>query len=251
MTAAELDAMRTWCEQRGIDAGEVEARRLLWTSEGHQEILLPRDFAWAGKPCIEAFLWSATTDAERQGLVAWCSPRGLDAAAVEDRRLVWVADHQPDRLTVFAEVYSEHGNEMADCMILWDGRERTIAPAGRVLADPLGRLLLNGQPLGDRSAPDDHVRRAGIWLVEDALEWLRAATEWSDADEDAPAILGLFGPQSWSRMLAARIPDGTTVTLLTSAETERRIVATLAKRMIARRVAVQRVVRAIHREETA
>ena len=83
---------------------------------------------------------------------------------------------------------------------------------GLVLADALGRLLLQGD-----SYAVSVIRRCGVWIAEGIADLLSVTTSFSDADEDAPAVLGLTGSGSWSAQLAARVPDETPVVIATDA----------------------------------
>jgi hypothetical protein len=103
------------------------------------------------------------------------------------------------------------------------------AVAGLVLADPLARLMLAGEAC--------EIRRAIISEGDpDHLTW---ATHWSDADESAPAVLGIVAG-SWTDDLAARIPDGAEVTIATHRDPAgdryaEQIVASLAGRDVSLR----------------
>jgi hypothetical protein len=86
---------------------------------------------------------------------------------------------------------------------------KAIAPAGfevrgLVLADGLGRQVLAGE------ARDVH----RVVIAEGEPDFLTWATCRSDADEDAPAVLGIVAG-SWAAELAARIVDGAEVTIAT------------------------------------
>lgn len=103
-----------------------------------------------------------------------------------------------------------------------NGSDKTAAPAGAelrglVLANPLGRLLLAGAPLGDGSSTAELVARVGLVVAEGDPDFLTLATWWGDANEDAPAVLGVVAG-SWredSADLAAKVPDGCRVRLYT------------------------------------
>jgi hypothetical protein len=87
-------------------------------------------------------------------------------------------------------------------------------PAGAVFADPLARLWLSREPMGDGSDPAEAVRRYGLVVAEGAPDFLTWATNWGEACEDAPAVVAVAAG-SWTAELAARVPDGTNVTLAT------------------------------------
>lgn len=82
------------------------------------------------------------------------------------------------------------------------------ALAGLVMADPLAQLMLAGNDCGGP------VR---VVIAEGGPDFLSLATHWSDADESAPAVLGVIAG-SWSKEIAARIPDGAQVLVATHAD---------------------------------
>ncbi len=86
--------------------------------------------------------------------------------------------------------------------------------AGGVMADPLGRLMLSGAPLGDGAPSAELVAEVGVVVAEGTPDFLSWATARSDAAEDAPAVVGLY-PGAWCAEIAARIPDGARVTIAT------------------------------------
>lgn len=78
---------------------------------------------------------------------------------------------------------------------------------GTVMADPLGQMLL-------RSGATPAWCSARVILVEEGVpDFLTVATHYSD-DESAPAVLGVLAG-SWTREIAARIPDGCRVVVRT------------------------------------
>jgi hypothetical protein len=105
--------------------------------------------------------------------------------------------------------------------------------------------MLSGELLGDGNPAADLLREVGVWIVEAPVAWLRAAAERSDADEQAPAVLGLPSAESWTQALAERIPDGCRVTLATGPLAEGRIGATLEDRARRGRLHVGRVRREV------
>ncbi len=82
---------------------------------------------------------------------------------------------------------------------------------GLLMADPLARRLL----AGDRDAAE-LVHDAGVWIAEGLTDFLALACAWGAADV-APAVLGIVNG-SWTAEHAARIPDGSTVTIATDAD---------------------------------
>lgn len=117
---------------------------------------------------------------------------------------------------------------------------------GLVMADPLARMML----AGDADALE-LVRlqrdgdRAGLIIVEGLPDFLSWATEASDADAQAPAVLGVFAG-SWTADLAERIPDGARVALDLHHDPAgdryaARIISTLAERIAAGRLSAGRM----------
>jgi hypothetical protein len=100
-----------------------------------------------------------------------------------------------------------------------DGRPKALGPTGAelrglVLADALGRLMLAGAPLGDGSPSAPWMIRCGLVISEGEPDFLTWATRWSDANQDAPAVLGVVAG-SWCAELAPRVPDDTRVVVRT------------------------------------
>lgn len=140
-----------------------------------------------------------------------------------------------------------------------DGLPKTATPAGmttrgRVMACELGARLLRG----DRAATS-HVlsvtraraRRgdgAAVVVAEGLTDYLAAAAGFSDADEDAPAVLGVVSG-SWCAELAARVPDGVSMCIATDEDDDgdryaASIAASLAPRIRGGRLGVTRFRRA-------
>ena len=114
--------------------------------------------------------------------------------------------------------------------------------AGLVLACPFARRVLEHSAKPSWWTDDAPAFR--VVVAEGEIDFLTCAAEASDANEHAPAVLGVTSG-SWTAELAARIPDGTTVVVATDddkgGETyARRIVETLAPRMRAGLVRVER-----------
>jgi hypothetical protein len=87
---------------------------------------------------------------------------------------------------------------------------------GLVMADALGRRMLEASALGD-SSPAELVVSSGLWVMEGLPDFLTRATDFSEAAENAPAVLGILSG-SWTEQIAARVPDGTTVGMDTHAD---------------------------------
>jgi hypothetical protein len=75
--------------------------------------------------------------------------------------------------------------------------------AGLVMADAAAVTMLRG----------DH-QPAQLVITEGVPDFLTWATRWSDADEDAPAVLGVIAG-SWTDELAGRVPSGARVAVRT------------------------------------
>jgi len=88
---------------------------------------------------------------------------------------------------------------------------------GLVLADPLGVLMLRGEACGDGSSVADMVRSTGVLIVEGETDFLTAVTLHSDADEDAPAVIGIHSG-AFTASIAARIPSDTPVTVASDSD---------------------------------
>jgi DNA primase len=100
---------------------------------------------------------------------------------------------------------------------------------GLVLADGAGVAMLRGS----------HVPRR-VLVVEGEPDFLSVTTAASDADEDAPAVLGIPGTGAWSDELAARIPSGARVTVATHADDAGDGYAEAVRRALAKRCDVRR-----------
>lgn len=232
--------------------------------------------AWAVEgEALNAELRAAAGIPARPGgdaITRWCAAHSIDPAAVEDLGLAVVRDgwlalplyDAQGRLAGIAPV-SPNGQRApaavslaavappsaAEVAAYLTGRAPPPAialkpadPSGLVLADALGRLMLSGGLLGDGSPAVEMLRDVGIWILEGPIHWLRAAAECSDADVEAPAVLGLPSAESWTQALAGRIPDGCRVTLATVGA-ERRIGATLEDRARRGRLLVERVLHGV------
>ncbi len=104
---------------------------------------------------------------------------------------------------------------------------------GLVLADSLARWVLE-----HGKAPEGGPLR--LLIVEGEPDFLSVTTAVSDADEDAPAVLGIPGAGAWSDELAARIPSGARVTVATHADDAGDGYAEAVRRAIANRCDVRR-----------
>jgi hypothetical protein len=114
-----------------------------------------------------------------------------------------------------------------------NGRDKAASPAGAevrglVMADTTGVAMLRGE----------HVP-ARLMIAEGVPDWLTWATRYSDADEDAPALLGVIAG-SWTEAIAERVPSGVRVAVRThrdnaGAKYADRICASLGARCVVHR----------------
>lgn len=182
---------------------------------------------WAGcQPVIE--------DSE---VVAWLQGRGLDPAAVEDFHLAralpgsaplprWARFRgKPWNITTHRLIVPMFGpsgrmeSVHARALMPTDPGEKAASPAGvemrgLAMANPLCQLMLSGAPLSDGAPANELVARVPLWVAEGLPDFLTLACNWSDADDDAPAVLGVIAG-SWTEALAARVPDGCEVVIAT------------------------------------
>lgn len=159
---------------------------------------------------------------------AWLKARGLEPGRVEDADLAralppgpapasWMrfAGQPWDRSShrVIVPLYAPSGAlESLHARALApreaNGRDKAASPAGAsvcglVMADPAALSMLRGlfQP-------------AALVIVEGEPDFLTWASLWSDADEDAPAVLGIIAG-SWTDEIAAYVAPGIPVALRT------------------------------------
>lgn len=97
---------------------------------------------------------------------------------------------------------------------------KAVAPAGfevveLLLTDALAQRWLAGGALGDWAPASELVGRVRLVLAEGEPDFLTWATHWSDAAEDAPAVVGLVAG-GWSAAAASKIPEGAEVTIATN-----------------------------------
>lgn len=205
-----------------------------------------------------------TEDAE---VVTWLQGRGIDPAAVEDFGLArslpttmplpcWARfcgrPWHKSTHRVLVPMFDPSGQlESVHARALMPAApgDKAASPAGAevrglVMANPLGRLMLSGSTLGDGTAAAGLVASAGLWIAEGLPDFLTLACNWSEADEDAPAVLGVLSG-SWSVELAARVPDGCEVVIATDPDPAgdkyaARIIETLEDRRPDGRVRVSR-----------
>jgi hypothetical protein len=185
---------------------------------------------------VEA-LWRAcrpvTSDAEVAG---WLKGRCIDPGEVEARdlaRAIPVAAELPSWARFRRQPWTALGYRAV--LPLYDpaGRlvslraravravegPKAVAPSGAevvglVLADSPARLWLSCRPLGDGTSSAEQVARCGLVIAEGEPDWLTWATHWSDANETAPAVLGIVAG-GWTAEIASKVPNGAEVTIAT------------------------------------
>jgi len=190
------------------------------------------------RPAGAAELWAAclpvTADAE---VSAWLAGRAVDAGTVESRDLAralplglplppWARFRgQPWTTTTHRLIVPMFGptgrmeSVHARALAPTAPGDKAASPAGTevrglVMADVLGRLMLAGAPLGDSTPSAELVSEADLWIAEGLPDFLTLATYWSEAQEHAPAVLGVISG-SWTAQCAARLPRGCRTVLCT------------------------------------
>ncbi|MBI3072895.1 MAG: hypothetical protein HYY84_12330 [Deltaproteobacteria bacterium] len=155
----------------------------------------------------------------------WARFRGRPWTGSSHRLLVPMFDSTGNLVSLHARAVGQ--NVSADAK----GAHPVGAEVRRtVMADPLARLLLAGAALADGRSAAEFVRncrgglrspsgfvQCGLFVAEGVPDFLTQATGWSDADEDAPAVIGIVAG-SWTPEIAARVPDGTEVVVATHAD---------------------------------
>lgn len=155
--------------------------------------------------------------------------RGLDPAQLAERDLVrvlpagemprwaqfrrssWLQTGHRYVLLMYGargEVESIHARALAKGV----PEPKALSPAGCLLgglvfADVAGRDLLRT----GRAPP------GGVVICEGVPDFLTVAALWGDADEQAPAVLGVISG-SWGKEIGTRIPDGTKVVIWTHSD---------------------------------
>lgn len=160
---------------------------------------------------------------------AWCEARGLAVASVDNLGLARVvaADAALPQWARFrgqawtstghrvvVPTYDELGSVRSLRAIRITGSDtpKRLPPAGHrasglVLADAGGRQLLAGHLL-------ELPQPLCIVIAEGEPDFLTWATRFSDANEDAPVVLGVLAG-AWTSEIAARIPSGSRIAVWT------------------------------------
>lgn len=217
-----------------------------------------------------AEVWdSARPVTEDVEVSAWLASRGLDAGDVEGRdlaRALPAGAALPRWARFQGQSWSRSGHRLI--VPMWDAsgamaslHARSVRPdvppgskaaspacaelRGLVMADALGRRMLEGTTLADGSPAAELVAASGLWVMEGVPDFLTRATDYSEAAEAAPAVFSVLSG-SWTTALAARVPNGTVVAIDTHQDAAgeryaRTIAATLAERCRLKRQSAGRV----------
>ncbi|QDE91900.1 hypothetical protein BHS06_24545 [Myxococcus xanthus] len=166
----------------------------------------------------------------------WLASRGLDAGDIESRDLARACPEDaalPRWARFQGQSWSRSGHRLI--VPMWDASgalsslharnvrpdvppgSKAASPAGAalrglVMADALGRRMLEGTTLADGSSASELVAASGLWVMEGVPDFLTRATDYSEAAETAPAVLSVLSG-SWTTALAARVPNGTIVAI--------------------------------------
>ncbi|HVG57431.1 MAG TPA: hypothetical protein VNA24_02675 [Hyalangium sp.] len=186
-----------------------------------------------------AEVWiSARPVTEDVEVSSWLASRGLDAGDVEDRELARALPEGavlPRWARFQGQSWIRSGHRLI--VPMWDAAgaltslharnvrpdvppgSKAASPAGAelrglVMADALGRRMLEGTALADGSPASELVAASGLWVMEGVPDFLTRTTDYSEVAEAAPAVLSVLSG-SWTTALAARIPDGTIVAIET------------------------------------
>ncbi len=191
---------------------------------------------------IQAF-WNQCSPVTEDTEVSEClRKRCIDPATVEERDLARAVP-KTGRLPWWARYCGKAWNEAPQQYRLV---VKMFGAAGRlesfhalVMADALGQRMLEGSALGDGSPASQLVASCGLWVMEGTPDFLTRATDFSEAAEDAPAVLAIFAG-CWTEQIAARVPDGTLVAIDTHADAAGDRFAQLIADSFARRCKLKR-----------
>jgi len=210
-----------------------------------------------------AALWGAcvaVTDDAAAG--AWLAGRGLDVARLADLDAVRALPLEAAGLPAWARSWGSRAMRLVVPLVDAHGRPRSVlartvtpsaelpadarksvAPAGFARAGLAMACPLARQVLGLGARPSWWSGPLRVVVAEGEPDYMTWASASSDAAEHAPAVLGIVGG-SWTPDLAERIPDGAELVVRThdddaGAVYATKIVATMAGRVAARRIAVR------------
>jgi hypothetical protein len=257
---AEWGDLRSACAERGLclsdsrNTGPVAQVRTWEPLPAKQEAQPVRPNAAEVAEVWESAR-SVTEDAE---VSAWLASRGLDAGDVEGRNLARALPEGavlPRWARFQGHSWSRSGHRLI--VPMWDASgvlasvharnvrpdvppgSKAASPAGAelrglVMADALGRRMLEGTALADGLPASELVAVNGLWIMEGVPDFLTRATDYSEAAEAAPAVLSVLSG-SWTAAIAERVPNGTVVAIETHLDAAgeryaRTIAATLAER---------------------
>lgn len=240
---SEWDELRRACAERGLCL--PGPRDVAPTAQGS---------AWAPPPARKeappvranvaevAEVWGSarpvTEDAE---VSTWLASRGLEAGDVEGRDLARALSRcavLPRWARFQGQAWNRSGHRLI--VPMWNAEgllsslharsvkpnvppgHKAASPAGAglrglVMADALGRRMLEGATLANGRPAADLVVSSGLWVMEGLPDFLTRATDYSDADEAVPAVISVLSG-SWVAAIAARVPDGTTVGIETHSD---------------------------------
>lgn len=158
--------------------------------------------------------------------------RGLDAAEIDELglgRLLPEVAALPSWARFQKKSWAERGNRFLIPFYGPDGMLATLharrLSGSDTKQNPKGLSAagakLPGFVMADRSAQEllrtGQASRAGVIIAEGVPDFWTLATHFSDADAERPAVLGILSG-SWTEEIAARIPDGTRVTVWTHSD---------------------------------
>ncbi|MEZ4270160.1 MAG: hypothetical protein R3C68_01590 [Myxococcota bacterium] len=129
------------------------------------------------------------------------------------------------------------------------GNDKATSPTGfsikgLIMACPLSRLWLAGERLGDGSSAANYVACVGLVIAEGLPDWLTWVSQYSDADERAPALIGIVSG-GWTVHFADKVPPKCMVTIASHHDIQgnkyaNHIASTLCHRVRADSVQVRR-----------
>lgn len=221
--------------REAADSSRAEVREWLVRFVGGEaeivkpRVVLPPEPPRRPRPDDVLAVWRvARSAAEDRGVSSWLRARGLDPDMVAMLDLVRATPAELPRWCRFAgRPWHESGHRVIARLYDELGRVRSLrarsvrtdcAPGGKAAA-PCGYGVA-GLVLADGGAAEMLAGRYSpprIVIAEGEPDWLSWACQWSDADEDAPATLGVFAG-AWTRDFAGRLPPGAAITVATHAD---------------------------------
>ena len=175
-------AVAGWLKHRGFDAGLVEDRDIARALP--MDLELPRWAHFRGKPWNSGSQWRCVSP-------AW----GPDGHMESLRARSIAKDVPPGEKAAAAAA----GPGSATGLVLADGLARQV-----LTEDAAPSWWPKGKPLD-------------VLVVEGETDFLAWGTRYGDAAEAAPAVIGVWAG-SWTDDLAARIPDGSRVSIRTDSD---------------------------------